>query len=82
MTVPSFTAATAVVAASNLVATVPASLHAMRGRQLGLAAVAGRVPTHTLEMALCWHERTHADPAAAAFRAVVRSAVVHADSRR
>jgi len=29
-------------------------------------------------MALCWHERTHADPAAAAFRAVVRAAVLDA----
>ncbi len=79
MTVPSFTAAAAVVAASDLVATVPASLHAVQGPQLGLSAVVGRVPTHTIEMALCWHERTHADPAAAAFRDLVRRGVLHGE---
>ena len=81
MTVPSFTAAAAVVAASDLVATLPASLLAVRGRQLGLRALVAAVPTPAVEMALCWHERTHADPAAVAFRALVRRAVLDARAR-
>jgi len=76
MTVPSFTAAATVVAASDLVTTLPASLHAVLGPQLELGAVVGRVPTYTIEMAMCWHERTHTDPAAVAFRTLVRRAVL------
>ncbi|MFT3765187.1 MAG: LysR substrate-binding domain-containing protein [Minicystis sp.] len=78
MTVPSFAAAAAVVAASDLVTTMPASLLAVQGTQLGLRAVVAKVPVCTIEMALCWHERTHADPAAKAFRALVRGAVLEA----
>lgn len=79
MTVSSFAAALTVVAASDLVATVPSSLHAVLGPPLGLTAVAGRVPSHAIEMALCWHERTHADPAAVFFHALVRRAMAHQD---
>lgn len=79
MTVPTFTAAAAVVAASDLVTTLPASLLAVHGRQFGLRALVAPVSTPAVEMALCWHERTHADPAAAAFRALVRRAVLDAD---
>ncbi len=75
MTVPSFAAAATVVASSDLVTTVPASLHAVQGAKWGLRAVTGPLPMHTIEMALCWHERTHADPAVVAFRALVRRAV-------
>ena len=78
MTVPTFAADATIVAASDLVTTMPASLHAVLGAQLGLTFVDGRVPAHTIEMALCWHERTHADRAAVAFRALVRSAVLSA----
>src|SRR6266403_1216220 len=81
MTVPSFTAAAAVVAASDLVATLPASLLAVQGTQLGLRALVAPVSTPPIEMALCWHERTHADPAAVAFRALVRRAVLDARMR-
>jgi DNA-binding transcriptional LysR family regulator len=81
MTVPSFTAAAAVVAASDLVATLPASLVAVHGTQLGLRALDPAVSTPPIEMALCWHERTHADPAAVAFRALVRRAVSDARAR-
>jgi DNA-binding transcriptional LysR family regulator len=80
MTVPSFSAAAAVVAVSDLVATLPASLLAVQGPRLGLRALTGPVPTHTLQMALSWHERTHADPAAVAFRALVRRSVLEARS--
>jgi DNA-binding transcriptional LysR family regulator len=79
MTVTSFTAAAAVVAASDLVTTLPASLLAVHGTQFGLRALVAPVSTPAVEMALCWHERTHADPAAVAFRALVRRAVLDAD---
>lgn len=75
LTVPSFAAAVTVVAESDLVTTVPASLHAVSGQKLGLAAIRGQVPTPTFEMAMCWHERTHGDPAAVAFRALVRRTI-------
>lgn len=75
VTVPTFTAAAAVAAATDLVATLPASLVAVQGLRLGLRAVAGPVPAATVAMALSWHERTHADPAAAWFRALVRRTV-------
>ena len=73
LTVPAFTAAAAVAAATDLVATLPSSLVAAHRE---LRPVAGPVPAHTVEMALCWHDRTHADPPAVAFRALVRAAVL------
>lgn len=76
MTVPSFTTAATVAAASDLVTTLPASLHAVLGSRLGLVALRGGVPAHTVEMTMCWHERTHADPAATGFRAIVRRSVL------
>ena len=75
LTVPSFAAAAAVVAATDLVTTLPLSLFAALGRSLGLVALKGPVPPHAVGMALCWHERTHTDPAAVAFRALVRAAL-------
>jgi DNA-binding transcriptional LysR family regulator len=75
LTVPSFTAAAEVVAASDLVSMLPSSFLATKGPQLGLRALATPLPTHTVEIAMCWHERTHADPAARAFRALVRGVV-------
>jgi DNA-binding transcriptional LysR family regulator len=75
ITVPSFAAAAAVVASTDLVATLPQSLFSAQGSRLGLMAVAGAVPRHTVAIALCWHERTHADPAMAAFRALLRAAL-------
>lgn len=76
LTVPSFIAAAAVVAETDLVTTLPASLFAARARLWKLTKVAGPVPVHAVGMALCWHERTHSDPAASAFRDVVRGALL------
>jgi DNA-binding transcriptional LysR family regulator len=76
MTVPTFAAAAAVAAATDLVATLPASLFAAHGTRLDLRTVEGPVPVHTVTMALCWHERTHADPAMSEFRALVRRAIL------
>jgi len=76
--VPTFTAAAAVAAATDLVATLPASLFATRGHSLRLRAVEGPLPAHSVAIALCWHERTHTDPAMAEFRALVRRAILGA----
>jgi DNA-binding transcriptional LysR family regulator len=76
MTVPSFAAAAAVVATTSLVTTLPRSLFVVQGARWGLRAVKGpAVPNHTIPIALCWHERTHADPASAAFRALIAAAI-------
>jgi DNA-binding transcriptional LysR family regulator len=75
LTVPTFAAAAAVAAATDLVATLPMSLFAAQGTPLGLIAVEGPVPGYAVTMALCWHERTHADPATSEFRALVRGAL-------
>ncbi len=72
LTVPSFTAAASVVAATDLVTTIPESLLAAHPN---LRAVSAPAPEHAVEIALCWHDRTDSDPAATAFRAVVRSAL-------
>lgn len=74
LTVPTFFAAAAVVAATDLVATVPASLLDAVGHLLRLRALPSPVTPLPITTNLCWHERTHADSAAAAFRDVVRRA--------
>ena len=79
MTVPSFTAAAAVVAETDFVATLPASFLTAQGP--GLQRIVGPVPRHIVEVAMCWHERTHTDAAAAAFRDLVRRAVRDASTR-
>jgi DNA-binding transcriptional LysR family regulator len=75
MTVPSFSTAAEVVAASDLVTMLPSSLFAAKAASLGLRALATPLPAHTTKLAMSWHERTHADPAARAFRALVRRVV-------
>jgi len=79
LTVPTFAAAAAVAAATDLVTTLPQSLFEALGRPLGLTPLAGPIPEHRVSMALCWHERTHTDPAARALRALVRSALLEPD---
>ncbi|RKH04045.1 LysR family transcriptional regulator [Corallococcus carmarthensis] len=76
ITVPSFLTAAAMVAATDLVTTLPESLAAAQGARLGVRGVNAPVPAHTVTLSLCWHERTHADPAARYFRELVRSAVL------
>lgn len=76
LTVPTFAAAAAVAARTDLVATLPASLVEVERRGLGLRVAAGAIPRHTVQLAMCWHERTHGDPAMAALREIVRRAVV------
>ncbi|WIG94908.1 LysR family transcriptional regulator [Myxococcus sp. SDU36] len=74
LVVPNFSAAAAVVAETNLVATLPASLLSRLGPRLGLRGVQSPVPSLTLTINLCWHERTHADPAMRSFRDLIRRA--------
>lgn len=71
VTVPSFLTAAAMVAETDLVTTLPESLLAAQGARLGVRGVNAPVPAHTLKLALCWHDRTHADPAARYFRQLV-----------
>lgn len=78
LTVPSFSAAAEVVAQTDLVSMLPASLYAAKAKALGLRALSTSLPPHRTRFSLCWHERTHADPAARAFRELVRRAVAGA----
>ncbi|MBN9686208.1 MULTISPECIES: LysR family transcriptional regulator [unclassified Corallococcus] len=78
MTVPSFLTAAAIVSATDLVATLPESLVAAQGARLGVRGVNAPVPAHIVKLALCWHDRTHADPAARYLRELVRRAVLDA----
>ena len=80
MIVPTFSAAAAVVAATDLVATVPESLYATLGRVLQLDVLPLPIPPLSIPTNMCWHSRTHADATAAGFRDIVRRAV--AGSRR
>jgi DNA-binding transcriptional LysR family regulator len=72
MTVPSFSAAADVVAATDLVTMLPSSLLAGR---TGLRALSTPLPAHVTAFSMSWHERTHADPAARAFRTLVKSTI-------
>jgi DNA-binding transcriptional LysR family regulator len=72
--VPTFTAALGVVAATDLVATIPASFAETYGARLGVVIVGG--PRQGVEISMSWHDRTHADPASVAFRTLVKSAVL------
>jgi DNA-binding transcriptional LysR family regulator len=74
MTVPTFSAAAAVVAETDMVATVPTPLFDAIGWRLRLKALPLPIPPLLVPANLCWHERTHADPTAAAFRDIVRRA--------
>jgi DNA-binding transcriptional LysR family regulator len=66
--VPTFTAAAAVVAASDYVTSLPASLVDVFGQRLGLRTVAAPLPPLAVTINVLWHERTHHDPAMRAFR--------------
>jgi DNA-binding transcriptional LysR family regulator len=74
LVVPGFAAAAAVVAGTDLVATLPRSLVQVLGRQLGIRAVVSPVRPLTIPIKLAWHERTEHDPAMRAFRDLIRRA--------
>jgi DNA-binding transcriptional LysR family regulator len=73
--VPSFIAAAAVVAQTELVAMLPAGLVERLGERFGLQTLASPAPTITTQLNLVWHERTDRDPAMQAFRDVLTRAM-------
>jgi DNA-binding transcriptional LysR family regulator len=75
LTVPSFSAAAEVVAQTDLVSLLPESMYVAKARSLGLRALSTTLPPHRTRFSLCWHERTHSDPAARLLRDLVRRAV-------
>ena len=70
VTVPSFASAAAIVRASDLVTMLPESLVTRDLRIVPLP-----FPPHVTKLAMSWHDRTDLDPAARAFRDVVRAAL-------
>jgi DNA-binding transcriptional LysR family regulator len=72
--VPTFTAAAAVVAGTDLVASLPASLVDVLGPRLALRRITTPLAPVGTPINLLWHERTHQDPALRAFRDVVAQA--------
>lgn len=74
VTVPTFTAAAAIVSKTDLVASLPVSLVEVLGPRLGLRVVATPLRPVTTTIRLLWHDRTEHDPTLRAFRALIRSA--------
>lgn len=66
--VPTFTAAATLVAATDLLATIPESVVTALGGQLGLRTMKSPLRMDPTPMHLWWHERTHRDPAMQLFR--------------
>lgn len=71
VTVPSFAAVASVVASTDLLGGMPRRAAEFYSRALPLQILSGLGPPLRFEMYLHWHERTHKDPAHAAFRAAV-----------
>ena len=69
--VPTFTAAAAIAASTDLVTSLPDSLMNVLGPRLGLRRVATPLGPITSTINLLWHERTDQDPALRAFRALL-----------
>ncbi len=75
LVVPSFAAAAAVVAGTDLVATLPESFVERLGPSLGVRKLARSAPRVTVTLLLAWHERTEHDASMRAFREVVGIAI-------
>jgi DNA-binding transcriptional LysR family regulator len=73
--VPTFIAAAAIVARTDLVASLPDSLVDVLAPRLALRRVATPLAPVGTTINLLWHERTHRDPAQRAFRDVIVGAV-------
>jgi DNA-binding transcriptional LysR family regulator len=73
--VPTFTAAAAVVAATDLVASLPESLVNVLESRFALRRVVTPLAPIRTTINLLWHERTHQDPTLRAFRQVLVDAV-------
>ena len=75
LVVPSFTAAAAIVAATDFVATLPESFVARFGEAFGVTKLAVSAPRLSVAIKLAWHERTAHDPLMRVFREIVETAV-------
>jgi DNA-binding transcriptional LysR family regulator len=71
LVVPNFTAAAAVVAQTDFVATLPESFVDRFADSFRICKLAGSVPRLSVAIQLAWHERTDHDPSMQAFRALV-----------
>jgi DNA-binding transcriptional LysR family regulator len=74
-TVPTFAAAASVVASTDLISGMPLRAAKIFSRALPIRIVQGPMPPFPFRMYLCWHERTHSDPAVTAFRSAVAEAL-------
>jgi DNA-binding transcriptional LysR family regulator len=74
VTVPSFAAVASVVSSTDLLGGMPESAAKFYARALPLQILSGIGRTLSFDMYLLWHQRTHLDPAHAAFRAVIARA--------
>lgn len=72
--VPTFTAAAALVAGTDLVASLPSSLVDVLGARFALRRLAPPLPPLASTINLLWHERTDRDPALGAFRELLGEA--------
>jgi DNA-binding transcriptional LysR family regulator len=72
--VPTFAAAAAVAASTDLVASLPDSLVNVLGPRLALRRVATPLAPIGTTINLLWHERTHQDPVLRAFRDLITGA--------
>jgi DNA-binding transcriptional LysR family regulator len=68
---PSFTTAAMIAARTDDVAWLPTHAAALYARLLGLVPLRAPLPPLEIGCDLVWHERTHADPGARAFREIV-----------
>jgi DNA-binding transcriptional LysR family regulator len=75
VSVPSFGAAAAIAAQTDLVAGMPRRMATAFLRQMSLTTVALPVPPLPFRIQLMWHERTHADAGARFFRSLILAAV-------
>ncbi len=71
MTVPSFVAAAAVVAATDFATTLPTNLVDVFKERFDLAVIKAHAPALTTTLNLIWHDRTHDDTASQAFRSLI-----------
>jgi DNA-binding transcriptional LysR family regulator len=65
-----FIAAAAVIAKTDLVATIPSTLMELLGERFGLHGITGPMPKMVTQIKLVCHERMDNDPAMRAFREV------------
>lgn len=75
MTVPSFGAAASIVSSTELITGMPRRVARQLMPSFPLQVLRGPGPPFVFQMFLHWHERTHRDPAAQAFRKVIVEAV-------